>query len=146
MKNYQKAVALKKPRAETMTTIEAAANTNCPTLNPKPLTFPGPPNISFISPLKKETFLPFHSMSRDPFLKKKKQRIFLALLIVVSIKIIRWSFWSNWRIFLVNAAANNSWWATALYREAIEKELVARDQDLLFHGFWFWLAVKDLYS
>lgn len=53
--NYQKAVELKKPWAETMTPIEAAANTNCPTLSPSPLTFPGLPNNSFISlsPLSK---------------------------------------------------------------------------------------------
>ena len=47
--NYQKVVELKNPRAETITAIEAAANTNWPSLSPNPLTLPGLPNTSFIS-------------------------------------------------------------------------------------------------
>lgn len=70
--NYQKAVELKKPWAETIIPIEAVAKEHCPTLSAKPLTFPGLPNNSFI-PLSLSLDLALGcSFFEDPFGRERK--------------------------------------------------------------------------
>lgn len=62
--HYQKAVKIENPCAVTMTPIEAAAQTDCPTLNRSPLTVPGPPINSFIfSPSEGRLYFFFFSSS-----------------------------------------------------------------------------------
>lgn len=63
---YQKAVKIENPCAVTMTPIEAAAQTDCPTLNRSPLTVPGPPINSFIfSPSEGPLYFFFPSTAKQ---------------------------------------------------------------------------------